>query len=86
MKIGTPIKVEWVDISTISGWHNLEEAIKDLKKEDSIRYFSYGYFVRETKDRLSLAATMSFTENEVDEMSDITNIPKSVVKKVTTVL
>jgi len=75
MEVGTPLKIEWRDISTISEWRDFDDAIKDLEEEDSIRYYSRGFFVRQTNTHISLTANISFKGDEVDQLADITNIP-----------
>ena len=79
MKVGTPLKIEWKDISTIPQWKDLDEVLVELREEDEKRYYTYGFFVRETKEHISLAATMSFHKDKIDQMSDVTNIVKGCV-------
>jgi hypothetical protein len=83
MRVGTPLKIEWRDISTLSAWRDFDETIKDLEIEDSIRYETYGLFVRETNTHISLAATMSFKGEKIDQLADITNIVKGCIVNTT---
>lgn len=86
MNKGQRILVEWQDIFTLSEWLSFDDTLKKSKEEDSIRYYTYGFFVEKTKDRLRIASTASFKGKEVDMFNDISSIPLGCIVSVKKVL
>ena len=83
MKIGTPIKVEWVDITGVNQWFDLEEIEEKIKEIDKIVYITYGFFYRKTNEKLYIASSIAFNGDKIDLVSDFNDIPIGAIKKIT---
>jgi hypothetical protein len=77
------IMIEWVDISTISGWTDAETLNKTLQSDDADRFFTIGFLLEETKTLIRVAQTICYDENnKIARYADITKIYKGVIKNI----
>lgn len=80
MKLGTLVKITWVDASNIGEWVEADEINKRLVKDDADIFYTVGFLVRETKNNISVAQTVCHNNNKLELASEIMTIPKWWVK------
>lgn len=69
------VKVDWEDITSHSGWHHVSD-------NGLLLISSVGYLVAQSKDNILLAQSLS---PENDRIAESLTIPRSVIRKTTTV-
>lgn len=80
MKLGTLVKITWVDASNIGEWVEADEINKRLVKDDADIFYTVGFLVRETKKNISVAQTACYNK-KLELVSEIMTIPKGWIKK-----
>jgi hypothetical protein len=69
------VRVDWVDACSNSGWHSPE------KPTDLAKIVSFGYLVKEDKDKVVLAASLDL---RMDGIGDSIAIPKGCITRIRT--
>ena len=72
------VEVEWVDSTTWGGWKRENEYLKDAGPG---RCSSVGYLLKSDKQAVTLVQNLDVSNGNV---SDAVSIPRSVVRKITT--
>lgn len=67
----TRVEVTWEDVYTMGGWHSRDVEIEPVLVKQ------VGYILRKTAKHLILVSAF-----HPDEVSDVTSIPRSLVRKV----
>lgn len=80
MKLGTLVKITWVDASNIGEWVEAENIHQKLNKDDADVFYTVGFLVRETKQNISVAQSVCYNNNNLELAGDIMTIPKGWIK------
>ena len=80
MKLGMLIKITWVDASNIGEWVEADEIHRKLEKDDADIFYTVGFFVRETKERISIAQSVCYNNGKLELAGEIMTIPKGWIK------
>lgn len=76
-----PILIKWVDISTISGWTDIEDLDQTLRDDDADMFYTIGFLIEDNKDFVRVAHNICVDkDNNVTRYADITTIRKTPIE------
>ena len=74
-RIPRPVWVEWVDSATGGGW------LRFPAEHGTIHCISLGFLIRESRDSITIAASLGFNDRDVaDQACDAITIPRVAVR------
>ena len=75
------VEVDWADATRYSHWNNKKEAVIELDRDGCLQCHSAGYLLKETDDYIAIALSYAGVCNEEENVGQITQIPKSSIRR-----
>lgn len=72
------VKIDWVDASQKSGWHNKE----DIDFERPMDIMTVGYIIHQNDEKVTVAASLTDLDCDNYQCNGIMMIPQVTIKKI----